>query len=49
MGSGLKMLKGLNQLRIEAIEEEAAIVKGIGWYVTQKVSLRDLERISSYS
>ena len=49
VGSGLKMLKGLNQLRIEAIEQEVAIVKGSGWYVTQQVSLRDLERISSYS
>ena len=36
VGSGLKMLKGLNQLRIEAIEQEVAIVKGSGWYVTQQ-------------
>ncbi|NET39388.1 MAG: DUF3987 domain-containing protein, partial [Cyanothece sp. SIO1E1] len=30
VGSGLKMLKGLNQLRIEAIEEDMASVKGFG-------------------
>ncbi len=46
VGSGLKMLKGLNQIRIEVIEEEMAVVKGIGWYVTQQVFLRDLRRIS---
>ena len=43
------MLKGLNHLRIEVIEKEMAIVKGSGWYVTQQVPLRDLERITSYS
>ncbi|ESA34122.1 bifunctional dna primase polymerase famiily protein [Leptolyngbya sp. Heron Island J] len=42
IGSGLKMLKGLNQLRIEAIEEGIAVVKGPGWYVSHQVSLSDL-------
>lgn len=42
VGTGLKQLKGLNRLRIEAIASNIATIKGAEWCVSHEVPLSDL-------
>jgi hypothetical protein len=42
VGSDLRQLKGLNRLKIEALEGDIATVRADGWYISHKVLLSDL-------
>jgi hypothetical protein len=48
IGSTLSQLKGLDRLRVEAVNGDVATVRSSGWYISHRVALSELIKQERY-